>query len=86
MIGTETWAGRDDVQSSAHNAANYLSWRDAEAFCNKLSKQTVRGRVARGGPFKEINNWRRSAHRHMYKPLDRKTGLGFRIVVLVAKR
>jgi formylglycine-generating enzyme required for sulfatase activity len=38
--------------------------------------------VVRGGSFKEISNWCRSSHRHMYKRLSRNAGVGFRIVLL----
>jgi len=178
VMGTEPWAGRMDVKSHPDNAASYISWRDAEAFCGKLSKtsgkritlpteaqweyacragtqtafcfgndhsqlgvfgwfgikknpaesyahpvarkkpnawglydmhgnvyewcfdwydenyyaagvnidprgpESGRARVVRGGSFKEISNWCRSSHRHMYKALDRNSAVGFRVVVL----
>ena len=40
VMSSEPWDGRKNVQSNAQNAASYISWRDVEAFCGRLSKST----------------------------------------------
>ena len=181
VMSTESWAGKDNVQSNPNNPATYVSRNDARGFCGRLSgkvgktimlpteaqweyacragtktafyfgddpsqlssfawfsldkkgaeyfphpvgqkkpnawglydmhgnvyewcndyyvedayataktvdpqgPESGKAHVVRGGSFKEISNWCRSAHRHMYRGLDRKAGVGFRVVIVAGK-
>ncbi len=42
VMATEPWSGRDSAKSDPNNAASYVSKRDIEAFCGRLSKKTSR--------------------------------------------
>ena len=37
VMGTEPWVGQDCVQIGEDNAASYVNWHDATAFCQKLT-------------------------------------------------
>ena len=37
VMGTEPWAGQQDVKIGKDLAASYVSWNDATAFCQKLT-------------------------------------------------
>jgi sulfatase modifying factor 1 len=39
VMGTEPWKGKDNVIEGANNAATYVSWNDAVAYCKKLSEK-----------------------------------------------
>jgi sulfatase modifying factor 1 len=39
MQTTEPWEGRISVKEGPNNAATYVSWNDAVAYCKKLSEQ-----------------------------------------------
>jgi formylglycine-generating enzyme required for sulfatase activity len=40
VMGTEPWAGMRHAGLGAECAANYISWAEATAFCEKLSGKT----------------------------------------------
>jgi len=42
VMGTSPWEGKTDAKSAPDNAASYISWDDAEAFCKALSKKCRR--------------------------------------------
>jgi len=42
VMGTEPWAGKASVKSGADHAANHISWKDANRFCEALSKKIGR--------------------------------------------
>ncbi|MCX7403492.1 MAG: SUMF1/EgtB/PvdO family nonheme iron enzyme, partial [Planctomycetia bacterium] len=37
VMGTEPWANQSGVQIGEDNAASYVSWNDATAFCQELT-------------------------------------------------
>jgi formylglycine-generating enzyme required for sulfatase activity len=39
VMGTEPWKGEQYVKEGPNNAATYVSWNDAVAYCKKLSDQ-----------------------------------------------
>ena len=39
-MGTEPWKGQECVKEGGDNAANWISWDDATAFCKALAKKT----------------------------------------------
>ena len=39
VMGTEPWKGQGSVKEGPNNAATYVSWDDAIAYCKKLSEK-----------------------------------------------
>jgi formylglycine-generating enzyme required for sulfatase activity len=39
VMGTEPWKGKTDVREGNNYAASYVSWEDAQEFCQKLSEK-----------------------------------------------
>ena len=39
VMGTEPWKGKQYVKEGPNNAATYVSWNDAVAYCKKLSEK-----------------------------------------------
>ena len=39
VMGTEPWKGKSFVKEGLNNAASYVSWNDAVAYCKKLSEK-----------------------------------------------
>jgi sulfatase modifying factor 1 len=39
VMGTEPWKGKPTVKEGPNNAATYVSWNDAVAYCKKLSEK-----------------------------------------------
>jgi formylglycine-generating enzyme required for sulfatase activity len=39
VMGTEPWKGEQYVKEGPNNAATYVSWNDAVAYCKKLSEK-----------------------------------------------
>jgi sulfatase modifying factor 1 len=39
VMGTEPWKGKSYVKEGPNNAASYVSWNDAVAYCKKLSEK-----------------------------------------------
>ncbi len=39
VMGTEPWKGKPFVKEGPNNAASYVSWNDAVAYCEKLSEK-----------------------------------------------
>ena len=39
VMGTEPWKGKPHVKEGPNNAASWVSWDDAMAYCKKLSEQ-----------------------------------------------
>ena len=42
VMGTEPWKGKEYTKEGGENAASYVSWNDAGAFCGKLSRKAGR--------------------------------------------
>ena len=42
VMGTQPWDGRKCARAGADNAASYINWNDATAFCKALSTKTGR--------------------------------------------
>ena len=42
VMATEPWKGRPFAKEGGENAASYVSWDDAAAFCRKLSQKSGR--------------------------------------------